>query len=837
MNILEQVFTNLTNGGPVLVYVKDGKIVRIRPLPLHDSDAPSWTIKAGGYSFSPLRKACVSPYTSVEKARIYSDIRLKYPLIREDFDPHGNRNTQNRGKSGYKRISWNSALDIIAAEIKRIQSTYGPEAIMSRASSHHNWGNIGYRTSTWSRFFNLLGFTDILDNPDSWEGWHWGAPHTYGFFWRLGMPEQYDLLEDALKNTDMIVHWGNDPDSTRGIYGGQESAQWRIWLKKLGKKQIFIDPFCNYTATIMGDKWIAPRPGTDAALAEAIAYTWLVEGTYDKKYLTTHSIGFEEFKARLLHEKHDAAWASELCDVPEYVIKSLAREWASKRVMLAGGSRGGESGTCRQAYGTEWARLMILLQAMQGLGKPGVNIWGTTMGVPYNADFNFPGYATYGQSFLNRFAKKQAVNPVKQKLYRLLLPEAIINPPVKWLGETFCGQSIEQQFKPFTYPDPGCHEVRMFYRYGGSYLGTMTETNRYVKMYRHPKLEFVVNQDCWWCTETGLADIILPACTNFERPDIGEWANTGGYTHHGSNACNHRVIVYQHKCIEPLYESKSDYQIFTELADKLGFKDDFTDGGKTEEDWVKAVYEVSDLPKYISYADFKKKGYFIVPFPERYKATPGLRWFYEGRDCDTPDHFNPKRNTPRAKELGTYSGKVEFVSESLKQHLPDDDERPVMPRFIPSWEGHTSELAKKYPLQLITPHPRYSFHTHHDANVTWLGEIKGHRILKDGIFWRPARLNPADAAARGINNGDIIKLYNDRGAVLCIAEVTERMRPGVVHSYYGSGKYDPIEPGNYNSPDRGGCVAILTPSRMLSKNAPGMAPNSCLIEIEKWNGK
>lgn len=832
---MEKVFTNLTNGGPVLVYVKDEKIVRIRPLVYNETDAPSWIIKADGEEFTPLRKACVSPYTSVEKARIYSPIRLKYPLIREDFDPNGKRNAQNRGKSGYKRISWDTALDIVAGEMKRIREAYGPEAVMSRASSHHNWGNLGYRTSTWARFFSLLGFTDVFDNPDSWEGWHWGAPHTYGFFWRLGMPEQYDLLEDALKNTELIVHWGNDPDSTRGIYGGQESVQWRYWLKKLGKKQIFLDPFCNYTATILGDKWIAPRPGTDAALAEAIAYTWLTEGTYDKKYLATHSVGFEEFKTRILNEKHDAAWAAELCDVPEHVIKGLAREWAGKRTMLAGGSRGGESGTCRAAYGTEWARLMILLQAMQGLGKPGVNIWGTTMGTPYNADFQFPGYATYGANFLNQFAKKPAVNSVKQKLYRLLLPEAILNPPVKWLGETFCGQSIEQQFIPFEYPAPGYNEVRMFYRYGGSYLSTMTETNRYVRMYQSPKLEFVVNQDCWWCTETHLADIILPACTNFERPDIGEWANTGGYTHHGSNACNHRVVVYQHKCIEPLYESKSDYRIFTELADKMGFKQDFTEGN-SEEDWVKKVYEVSDLPKHISYDDFKKKGYFIVPQQKNYKPTPGLRWFYEGRDCDTPDHFNPKRNTPKAKELGTYSGKIEFVSESLKKYLPDDEERPVSPRYIQSWEGHLSELAKKYPLQLITPHPRYSFHTHHDANASWLGEIKGHRVLKEGIMWRPVRLNPSDASPRGITDGDIVKLFNDRGAVLCIAEVTERMRPGVVHSYYGSGKYDPIEPGNPDSPDRGGCVAILTPSRMLSKNAPGMAPNSCLIEIEKWRG-
>jgi len=837
--ILEKVFTNLTNGGPVQVYVKDGKIVRVRPLVLDETDAASWTIEAGGKTFTPLRKACVAPFTAVEKARIYSEARLRYPLIREDFDPDGERNPGNRGKSGYKRISWDAALGIVAGEMRRIREKYGPEAIMSRASSHHNWGNVGYRTSAWARFFNLIGFTDILDNPDSWEGWHWGATHAYGFFWRLGMPEQYDLLEDALKHTDLIVHWGNDPDSTRGIYGGQESALWRLWLRDLGKKQVFIDPFCNYTAAILGDKWLAPRPGTDAALAEAIAWVWLTEGSYDKAYVAGRTVGFDEFRRHILGETDGTPrtpdWAAAITDVPARDIKALARQWAAGRTMLAAGSRGGESGACRQAYGTEWARLMVLLQAMQGLGKPGVNIWGTTMGAPYNAEFNFPGYSSFGPSFLNGLAKNKVENPVKQRLYRLLIPEAILDPPVHWLGETFCGRSLEQQFVPFTYPAPGCSEVKMFYRYGGSYLGTMTATNRYVRMYQSPRLEFVVNQDCWWCTETGLADVILPACTNFERSDIGEWAQTGGYTHHGSNACNHRVIVYQHKCIEPLHESKSDYRIFSELAGRLGVGEAFTEGN-SEEDWVEKVYHASDLPKYISFADFKEKGYFIVPMPAKYQSTPALRWFAEGRPCDTPDQFNPKRGTAKASELGTYSGKLEFVSRSLAEHLPDDEERPPLPRYIPSWEGYDSELIGKYPLQLISPHPRYSFHTHHDANASWLGEISGHRVLKDGYHWRPARLSPPDAAARGIETGDIIKLYNDRGAVLCIAEVTERIKPGVAHCYYGSGKYDPIEPGNPDSPDRGGCVSILTPGRMLSKNVPGMAPNSCLIEVEKWSG-
>src|SRR5208283_5520001 len=128
----------------------------------------------------------------------------------------------------------------------------------------------------------------------------------------------------------------------------------------------------------------------------------------------------------------------------------------------------------------------------------------------------------------------------------------------------------------------------------------------------------------------------------------------------------------------------------------------------------------------------------------------------------------------------------------------------------------------------------FSFHTHYDTHTKWLNEIPAQRIPKNGYAWWPARVHPIDAAARGIRNDDIVKLYNDRGAVLCIAVVTERVLPGIIHSYASSANYDPLEPGNPVSIDRGGCVNLLTPSRMVSRHAPGMAPNSCLIEIVKW---
>ena len=204
-------------------------------------------------------------------------------MKRKHFDPKGDRHPELRGKDEYVRISWDEALDLVAGEITRIREKYGPAAITAMASSHHNWGLLFYKMGPYCRFYNLLGYTELLDNPDSWEGWHWGAVHAWGYFWKLGHCDNFDMLSDALKNTEQVIMWSVDPNGTSAVgYNGQDNTIWRQWMKELGIKSIFIDPYCNSTAVTMSDKWIAPRPGTDAALAEAIAYIWIKEGTYDK---------------------------------------------------------------------------------------------------------------------------------------------------------------------------------------------------------------------------------------------------------------------------------------------------------------------------------------------------------------------------------------------------------------------------------------------------------------------------------------------------------------------------------------------------------------------------
>ncbi len=843
-------YVNNSNAGSVFVYVKDDKIIRITPMDFDKDDAPSFTIDARGKKFTPPRKGTLSPFGFSMKSTVYSPDRILYPMKRVDFDPQGERNYENRGVSGYERISWDEALDIVANEIKRAKREYGPGAILSSTPSHHTWGNVGYYLSSHRRFFNAVGNTQVVANPDSWEGWFWGATHHWGNSMRMGGAEMYGTVEDALKECEMVVFWSSDPECNPGSYGGFESTVRRQWLQELGIKTVHINPYYDHTAALMGGKWLAPRPDTGNAMSLAIAYIWITEDLYDKEYVASRTTGFDKWRDYILGKEDGIPktpeWQEGETGVPAKDVRALAREWGSRKTYLGAGGAGNQlGGACRCATGLEWARSMVCLMAMQGLGKPGINMGNMSCGAPIDTRFYFPGYAEGGISgdiegtasainLYQRMPHLPTVNTVLQRVPRLKIPEAILDGQCE--GYPTNTKVIEGQFFKFNYPAPGNSEIRMYYKYGGSYIATMNETNRYVKSYRTPKLEFVVNQSIWMEGETKFADVILPACTNFERWDIGETCNAGGYIIHNFNKLNHRVITLQHKCIEPLGESKSDYQIFLELSKRLGLSAYFSEGG-TELDWCKRMYDGSDLPRVISWKKFLKKGYYIVPPPkEELKPPVAYRWFAEGRKKDIPEPFPlPADYTEEyLSGLQTQSGKIEFECSSLKRFDPDDPERPPISKYIPSWEGpHTTELYKKYPLQLLSPHPRFSFHTHNDGKDSIINDIKEHRVLIDGYYYWIIRLNTKDAEERGIKQDDLVRVFNDRGAVLCAAHVTERLPRGTAQSPCSSAIYDPIgEPGN--SVDRAGTINILTSSRPIIKKSHSTASNTCLVEIEKW---
>jgi len=845
-------YVSNTNGGPVFVYVKDGKIVRITPIDFEETDGKSWTIKARGKYFTPPRKGTISPYVLGLKSMIYSKDRLLYPMKRVDFDPEGERNCQNRGISGYERISWDEALDIVASEIKRVKSEHGPGAIMNGSGSHHTWGNIGYWLSAKTRFMNTIGSSHVVHNPDSWEGWYWGAMHHWGNSIRNGGSDTYGTVEDCLKEAEMIVFWSSDPEATSGVYGAFEGTVRRQWAQSLGIKMVHIDPYYNHTAALMGGKWISPRPDTGNSMSLAIAYVWITEDLYDKDYVETLTVGFEKWRDYILGENDDTPktpeWQEAETNVPARIVRALARQWGTRKTYLSPGGLVGFGGACRCATGIEWARSMVCLMAMQGLGKPGVNLGCLQQGAPVDTNFYFPGYAEGGLSgdldytglrvsMYQRMPQLPSMNSVSQMIPRLRIPEAILDQ--KCEGYPTDPKSIEGQFKKFKYPAAGHSPSKMYYKYGGSHFGTMADSNRFARAYRSDNLEFVVNQSIWFEGEAKFADVILPACTNFERWDIGETANSGGYSHQQFIQWNHRVITMQHRCIEPLGESKSDYQIFVDIAQRLGMGALFSEG-MTEFGWCRRLFEASDLPTVVPWKEFLRKGYYVVPAPsEANRAPVSYRWYAEGKAKNVPE-LSPlpsDYNEEWRKGLQTQSGKLEFESSSLKRFAPDDPERPTISTFIPSWEGHhTKELYERYPLNLLSPHPRYSFHTMFDGKDSTINDVKDHRVLIDDYYYWIVRINSEDAKERKISHNSLVKVFNDRGEVIGAAHLTDRLPPGTVQSAEGSAIYDPIgEPGA--SPDRGGCVNVLTPSRNIISKSHSTASNTCLVQVEPWKGE
>ncbi|MEM8731100.1 MAG: molybdopterin-dependent oxidoreductase [Pseudomonadota bacterium] len=840
-------YTQISNGGPLHVYVKDGKILRTTPIEFGDDDPDTWVMTARGKRFSPKRKALVAPHALALKGNVYAENRALYPMKRVDFDPDGTRNPQNRGKSGYERISWDEALDIVSKEILRQKRVHGPGAIALTHPSHHQWGNIGYYLSAMMRFGNAIGVTRVVLNADSWEGWYWGAQHHHGNSMRLGLPTGYGTMQDTLDHAELMVYWASDPESQFGAYGGTETTERRLWAKELGIETIHINPHYSPTAAFTGGKWIGIKPGTDAALALALMHVWITEDTYDKHFVENRSTGFDDWKAYVLGESDGQPktpeWQEQETGVPAREARALARLWAKKKTYLGAGVSGiGMGGACRNSSGIQWARAMVMLMAMQGWGKPGVNFGNLSMGAPVDLEFYFPGYGEGGisgeltatGSATHNYVRMPhliSLNPVTQKIPRPSLPDAILDGHV--VGYDIMPMSLEGQSQPFTYPAPGHSKVHMLYRYGGSALGTTNGSGRLIEMYQSEELECVVNQTIWTEGESQFADIILPACTQFERWDIGEWGNAGGFGHHWVNQMNHRLIAIQHKCIEPRGESKSDYQIFWDICKKLGLGSYYSEGC-SELDWCKRVFESTDLPKRTSWKTLLKKGYYIVPpeIPER-ATNVDMNWFYEGRPKDLPEPFPlPGGYSDKFLHgLQTQSGKFEFVPNSLKRLDPQDPDRPPVMQYVRPFETVGRD---QYPIRLVTPHQRFSFHTAQDGKGGTISDIADHRILVDGHYYWIIRISEEDAAARGIAHHDLVRVFNERAEVICAAEVTPRVMAGTAHSYESCAVYEPLgEAGK--SPDIGGCMNMLSPRRPQSARSTASAGSMATVEFERWD--
>lgn len=797
------------------VDVKDGRIVRIRPLH-YDRDydlsgSNPWRYEERGVTFEPSTKELIPPFSLVYKKRVYSKNRILYPLKRVDWNPDGERNPQNRGISKYERISWDEAAQIVADELLRVGKEYGPYSVYAVGDGHGESKCVHGPHGCNTHLLKLLGgYTYQARNSDSWEGWYWGSKHVWGMD-PVGQATQENQWMMIAKHSDMVLFWGCDPETTPWGFCGQMSSRVCYWFNDMGVASVYVCPDLNYGAGVHADKWIPVRPNTDVALQLAIAHYWIENGLYDKDYVDTHVFGFDAFSDYVMGVEDGVAktpaWASEICGVPSYTIKALAKKWSSGPAVIAhvnGGSY------VRGPYSHEPGRMEAILLGMQALGKPG------TGQLKFN-ESNLFGMHEYNHAprvsvipDLSAAYQGDFFDTPDQIIPKTIVPKAILTKePIKWYGTTMPGYPVADQFQEYTYPNPEIGtRIHMIWTSSPCWTNCVGDGNSYIKALRDPEIETVVVQHPWFENDCVLADIVLPSNTMFETTDIGSCNYSDQYIQ----------VVYQEQAIEPLGESKSDYEIVLEIAKKLGLEEEYTHG-KSVEDYIREGFETSGVQGMIDYDEWRKHEYFLVPTAEGWEDdVPSLQKFYE-------DPVNNPLKTP--------TGLLEFKSSMLEAVFPDDDERPAVPHWIPEGATHQETLGTKrseeFPYLLITNHPRWRVHVQLD-DVPWLREIDTCKVVgADGYRYEPVWVNPVDAEKLGVVNGDIVSIYNERGEVLGGVYVTERIMPGVIYQDHGA-REDPIVHGRI---DRGGANNLISPKGEISRNCTGEVTSGYLIGVKK----
>ncbi len=850
---LQSIACGGTGGDLTAVDSVDGKIVRIRPLHVdaaytdEELEASMWRVKVGDEVFEPGKKGSPSYFALAYKNRVYSKNRVMYPLKRVDWEPGGDPakiNAANRGRSKFVRISWDEALDIMESEIRRIIEKYGPYSVFTIGEDGHRESkDLHAGGGMHSTFMSTVGgYTREVRTPDSVEGWYWGAKHVWGSGSNKGLgmcaPPQtgycsWNCVKDISENAEMVLFDAGDWELTQN-YGSQMFSKMISFWEKTGKELVSIDPFCNYTDCCHeGIKWIPVLPNTDAALHFAMMYVWFTEGLYDKEYVETHSVGIEKVRAYVLGEDEEGiaktpAWAAERCGVPEWTIKALARKVGTKATSHAHFS----SGSIKGPYSHEPGRTGAYLLAMQGLGKPGVqqlHLNATTMGKEVIARSTTAPFSSINKS--------RMFYPNAQSIPRTLVTEALTKGEVKWWGSpAIVYVETAEQFQEFNYPAdpqvalkmqqamaarmgveppteaPRMGKVHMLWSEKPCNMNCWDGGFAYQDAIRTNEVEFFVTNHQWLENDSLFADLILPVTTCVEDND-----SMGG-----SMIVTRRFAALTPPGCDRVGESKSDYEIALAMADRFGTRQQI-DMGMTQDEWIQYGFENSRLAEEISWDDFKEKGYYFPKQdPNSVHIPPGMRLFADD---------------PEANPLDTPTGKLEFWSEALATHFPDDQERTPMARWTvggsleDGWthdETLWGERCKDYPL-LVTANPgRWRVHVQGD-DIKWFREIETCKVKgKDGYQYEPVWMHPETAAARGIEAGDIVKVFNERGTVLFGARISQRVMPGTLIINKGS-RVDPIAPHL----DRGGAINLISPERQVSKHCKGFAVTGYLVEAQK----
>lgn len=690
-----------------------------------------------------------------------------------------------RGEGKFEEISWDEAIDTIASELKRVIDTYGNEAIYKIYGS----GMYSATGNPSSRLLNVLGgclggMYDYSTNMLSAA-----LPFLYGEDCGPYDNVFASSMTEAELHSDLVVMFGNSPAETR--MGGAnivwDFARVREAVKERGGRIVNIDYRLNESSSGHPDEWLPIRPGTDAALASAIAHEWVVNDQIDLEFLHTYCVGYDEetmpesakgqnksYRAYLMGEGYDMVektpeWAAPITQIPADTIRALASEIAAAEAPFIMQGWGPQ----RHTNGEDTSRAICMLPILIGkIGLPGTNTG------QREAE---PAVALVGG--LPSLSDKSTV-------------EAAI-PVYQWLNAVDHGEEMTATNAGVSGVDKLSCGIKFIWSYAGNCItnqhGDINKVHDILQ--DESKCEFILVWDTVMTDSAKYADILLPDAMRAEQLNM----YTNGYTEYYAG------VTVGGPAQEAPGECRPSYDVCADIADKFGKRDEFTEG-KTQEEWIQELYEAgaaedADLP---SWDEIREQGVYKRELP----PAIGLEAF---------------RNDPEANPLKTPSGKIEIYSEQLADiaatwELEDDEVINPIPVFTPGFQGYGS-VTDEYPLYCAGFHHKSRTH----SSFGFIEELE--QVARQQLW-----MNPLDAEPRGIADGDTVAVKSPAGEIRIEAKVTPRIVPGTIGIPQGAWHNADMDGDRV---DTGACVNTLTtykPTPLAKGNGPA---HSIIAQVTK----
>jgi biotin/methionine sulfoxide reductase len=708
---------------------------------------------------------------------VHHPCRVLQPAIREGWLRRGpRRGNEGRGGEKFIAVSWERALDLVANELKRVIGEHGNEAIYAGSYGWASAGRFHHARHQLQRFLACIGgFTGSRETYSNAAAAVL-VKRVVGYPGAAAGGTSWQSIAD---HSELVVLLGGAPlrnmQVTTGGMGEHTTRRWLLKAKAAGVAFCNISPMRDDAAAFLGAEWLAPRPNTDTAILLALAQTIVQEGLHDAAFLAQYCVGFDQFWAYLSGHTDGVVKDAEWAAGISELPADVIRHLA-RRMARSRTMILANWSLQRSDHGEQPFWAVIALAAILGqIGLPG-------------GGFGF-GYGSMEGLADLRPAAPIPTLPIGHNSVNSFIPVARIADMLLHPGEPFQYNGLDLR-----YPD-----IRLVYWSGGNPFHHHQDINRLIRAWRRP--ETIIVHEPWWTATARHADIVLPATTTLERNDIGASAHD-------------RFLVAMRQALSPVGHARDDFAIFADLAEQFGKRDAFTEG-RTEMAFLQHLYEAAreQAARWeMAWPDFDAfwtQGFFELPSV----THPFIL-------------FEDFRRDPLAHPLVTPSGRIEIFSETIAGFGYDDC--PGHPAWLEPAEWLGGAKAQRYPLHLLTTQPGTRLHAQMDMGcVSQSSKVAGRE---------PMRINPVDAARRGIADGDVVRVFNDRGATLAGAVLSEDVRPGVIQIATGAW-YDPVEPGVVGSLDKHGNPNVLTLDKGTSRLAQGPSAQTTLVEVEKYSGE